>query len=225
MSENRPPLAGEGRGEGSADRDYSFDALRAQQKNRTRSRELFERAKRVIPGGVNSPVRAFKSVGGDPPFIACAKGASVWDADGNEYIDYVGSWGPLIAGHAPDAVNEALSLAIENGTSFGAPTELEVEFAERLCRALPSMAKVRLVSSGTEATMAALRLARGYTKRDKVVKIDGGYHGHADSFLVAAGSGVATLGMPGSAGVTQGTARDTIVVGWNDLEAMEAALG
>ena len=190
--------------------------------SRDGSKALFERAKKHIPGGVNSPVRAYKSVGGDPPFIACAKGASVWDVDGNEYIDYVGSWGPMIAGHAPAEVIEAIVAAAENGTSFGAPTEQEVEFAEMLCAAVPSMGKVRLVSSGTEATMAALRLARGYTKRDKVVKIDGGYHGHADSFLVAAGSGVATLGIPGSAGVTEGTARDTLVVGWNDLEAMTA---
>jgi glutamate-1-semialdehyde 2,1-aminomutase len=191
---------------------------------RATSRALFERARKVIPGGVNSPVRAFKSVGGDPPFIARASGAKVWDADGNEYVDYVGSWGPAILGHAREEVVEAIALAAGRGLSFGAPSEGEVLLAEKLTEALPSMAKVRLVSSGTEATMSALRLARGFTGRDKVVKIDGGYHGHADSFLVAAGSGVATLGIPGSAGVTAATARDTRVVAWNDLDAMRAAV-
>lgn len=188
------------------------------------SAALFERARKVIPGGVNSPVRAFRSVGGEPPFIACAKGCSLWDADGNEYIDYVGSWGPAIVGHSHDEVVEAVTLAAESGLSFGAPTEAEVLLAERLCAALPALQQVRLVSSGTEATMSALRLARGATGRERVVKIDGGYHGHADSFLVSAGSGVATLGIPGSAGVTAGTARDTVVVPWNDLDAMERAL-
>ena len=188
------------------------------------SKALLARAQKVIPGGVNSPVRAFKSVGGVPPFIACAKGSSLWDVDGNEYIDYVGSWGPMIAGHAHDEVNEAILLALENGTSFGAPTEAEVLFAEKIAGALPSMQKLRLVSSGTEATMAAVRLARGATRRDRIVKIDGGYHGHADAFLVAAGSGVATLGIPGSAGVPEAVARETIVVAWNDLEAMRQAL-
>src|SRR5262249_41847875 len=161
------------------------------------SQELFERARKVIPGGVNSPVRAFKSVGGEPPFIARGKGARIWDVDGNEYVDYVGSWGPLIVGHAHDEVLEAIGRAAEAGASFGAPTEREVEFAELLCATLPSMAKVRLVSSGTEATMAAIRLARGATGRERIIKIDGGYHGHADSLLVDAGSGVATLGIPG----------------------------
>ncbi len=189
--------------------------------NRSRSKELFERARRAIPGGVNSPVRAFRSVGGDPPFIARGKGALIWDADGNEYVDYVGSWGPLILGHAHPEVLEAIARAAACGTSFGAPTEREVDFAERLCRVVPSMQKVRMVSSGTEATMAALRVARGFTRRDKIIKIDGGYHGHADCLLVDAGSGVATLGIPGSAGVTEGTAKDTLVVPWNDLAAVQ----
>jgi glutamate-1-semialdehyde 2,1-aminomutase len=193
----------------------------------SRSEELFERARRVIPGGVNSPVRAFKSVGGNPPFLARGKGARVWDADGKEYIDYVGSWGPLLLGHAHPEVLEAIARAAADGTSFGAPTEREVEFAELLCRAVPNFkeaAKVRLVSSGTEATMAALRVARGFTRRNKIVKIDGGYHGHADCLLVDAGSGVATLGIPGSAGVTEGTAADTLTVAWNDLAAMQQIL-
>ena len=191
-----------------------------------RSAALFERARRVIPGGVNSPVRAFRAVGGEPIFIARGAGARLWDVDGNEYIDYVGSWGPLLLGHAHPEVLEAIARAAADGTSFGAPTEREVEFAELLCRAVPSFAggKVRLVSSGTEATMSALRLARGFTGRDKIIKIDGGYHGHADCLLVAAGSGVATLGIPDSAGVTAGVARDTLVVPWNDLAAMQHAL-
>ncbi len=188
------------------------------------SRELMERARRVIPGGVNSPVRAYKSVGGEPPFIARGRGPRIWSVDGAEYVDYVGSWGPLVLGHAHPEVVEAIVRAAEQGTSFGAPTEREVVFAELLTRLVPSLAKVRLVSSGTEATMAALRVARGFTRRDKIVKIDGGYHGHADCLLVDAGSGVATLGIPGSAGVPAATARDTVVVPWNDLAAMEAAL-
>jgi glutamate-1-semialdehyde 2,1-aminomutase len=190
-----------------------------------RSKALFERAKKRIPGGVNSPVRAFKSVGGDPLFIAKGQGALLWDADGNEYVDYVGSWGPLLVGHAHPEVLDAIAKAAALGTSFGAPTEREVEFAETLCHAVPSMEKVRLVSSGTEATMAALRAARGFCGRDKIVKIDGGYHGHADCLLVDAGSGVATLGIPGCAGVTDGTARDTIVVPWNDLERLAHVFG
>jgi glutamate-1-semialdehyde 2,1-aminomutase len=189
---------------------------------RDRSHELFERAKVSIPGGVNSPVRAFRGVGGDPVFFARGKGALVWDADGNEYVDYVGSWGPLILGHAHEEILDAIARAAADGTSFGAPTEREVEFAEELCRAVPSMDMVRLVSSGTEATMAALRVARGFTKRDKIVKIDGGYHGASDTLLVAGGSGIATLGIPGSAGVTKGTAADTLTVAWNDEAAMRA---
>jgi glutamate-1-semialdehyde 2,1-aminomutase len=189
---------------------------------RPRSRTLFSEAKAVIPGGVNSPVRAFRGVGGDPVFVARGKGPYLYDVDGNEYVDYVGSWGPLLLGHAHPAVLEAVREAAADGTSFGAPTEREVRFAQQICRAVPSIQKVRLVSSGTEATMAALRLARGYTGRDVVVKIDGGYHGHADCLLVAAGSGAATLGIPGSAGVTAGTAADTLTVAWNDLAAVQA---
>src|SRR5437868_2262974 len=173
---------------------------------RARSKTLFEQAKRHIPGGVNSPVRAFRGVGGDPVFFARAQGPYLYDVDGNEYVDYVGSWGPMILGHAHPQIAEAIQAALRDGTSFGAPTEREVRFAEALCKAVPSMQKVRLVSSGTESTMSAVRVARGYTKRDKLIKIDGGYHGHGDSFLVAAGSGAATLGIPGSAGVTQGAA-------------------
>jgi glutamate-1-semialdehyde 2,1-aminomutase len=185
-----------------------------------RSRDLFEKAQKSIPGGVNSPVRAFKSVGGDPVFVARGKGARLWDVDGKEYLDFVGSWGPLIVGHAHPEVLEAIAAAAADGTSFGAPTEREVRFAERIRGILPSIEMVRAVSSGTEATMSALRLARGFTGRDKIVKIDGGYHGHADMLLVEAGSGAATQGISGSAGVPQGAARDTLVVPWNDLAAM-----
>ncbi len=175
----------------------------------------------MIPGGVNSPVRAFRGVGGDPVFIAAAEGAFLIDADGNRYIDYVGSWGPMLLGHAHPEIIAAIVAAAGSGTSFGAPTEREVAFAELLCRSVPSMQRVRLVSSGTEATMSALRLARGFTGRHKIVKIDGAYHGHADALLVAAGSGAATLGIPGSAGVTPGAAQDTLTVAWNDLPAMQ----
>jgi glutamate-1-semialdehyde 2,1-aminomutase len=185
-----------------------------------RSRELFEKAQKSIPGGVNSPVRAFRSVGGDPVFVARGKGAHLWDVDGKEYLDFVGSWGPLIVGHAHPEVLEAIAQAAADGTSFGAPTEREVRFAERIRGILPSIEMVRAVSSGTEATMSALRLARGFTGRDKIVKIDGGYHGHADMLLVEAGSGAATQGISGSAGVPQGAARDTLVCPWNDLAAM-----
>ena len=161
------------------------------------SRALFTRAASVIPGGVNSPVRAFKAVGGDPLFIREATGAQVIDADGNEYTDYVGSWGPMILGHRPAVVVEALAGVLERGTSFGAPTDLEVELAELIAAVVPSIDMVRMVNSGTEATMTAIRLARGYTGRDYVVKFNGCYHGHADSLLVAAGSGVATFGIAG----------------------------
>ena len=191
-------------------------------RSRTRSRDLFARAARVIPGGVNSPVRAFRAVGGEPVFFQRSSGAYLYDVDGNQYLDYVGSWGPMILGHAHPQILAAVSAAAAEGTSFGAPTEREVEFAELLCAALPSMQRVRLVSSGTEATMSALRLARGFTGRSKIVKIDGAYHGHADALLVAAGSGAATLGIPGSAGVTAGAAQDTLTVGWNDVAGMRA---
>ena len=186
------------------------------------SKALFERARRVIPGGVNSPVRACRSVGVEPLFIANGDGAWVTTVDGERYIDLVGSWGPLVLGHTHAEVMEAIAETMASGTTFGAPTEMEVRFAETVSAALPSMEKVRAVSSGTEATMSALRLARGFTGRDKIVKIDGGYHGHADCLLVAAGSGAATLGIPGSAGVPAGAAQDTLVVGYNDLAAMEA---
>ncbi|HSK00369.1 MAG TPA: glutamate-1-semialdehyde 2,1-aminomutase [Kofleriaceae bacterium] len=189
-----------------------------------RSQAIFERACAVIPGGVNSPVRACRSVGVDPVFVARGAGASITDADGNRYIDLIGSWGPLILGHAHPEVLAAMTGAMASGTTFGAPTEIEVRFAEALRAAVPSMEMVRAVSSGTEATMSALRLARGFTGRPKLVKADGGYHGHADCLLVAAGSGAATLGIPGSAGVPEGAARDTIVVPYNDLPSVERAL-
>jgi glutamate-1-semialdehyde 2,1-aminomutase len=189
-----------------------------------RSQAIFERACAVIPGGVNSPVRACRSVGVDPVFVARGAGASITDADGNRYIDLIGSWGPLILGHAHPEVLAAMAEAMASGTTFGAPTEIEVRFAEALRAAVPSMELVRAVSSGTEATMSALRLARGFTGRPKLVKADGGYHGHADCLLVAAGSGAATLGSPGPAGVPEGAARDTIVVPYNDRPSDERAL-
>jgi glutamate-1-semialdehyde 2,1-aminomutase len=188
---------------------------------RRKSKELLERALRRIPGGVNSPVRAFRAVGGEPPFIARGHGARMTDVDGNDYVDYVGSWGPLILGHAHAEVAAALRDAVGRGVTFGAPTELEVQLAERLSAALPSLEMVRLTCSGTEATMAALRVARGFTKRSGIVKIDGGYHGHADFLLVKAGSGGATFGVPDSAGVPESFARETFTVPWNDLGAVE----
>ena len=189
-----------------------------------RSRRLFERARRVIPGGVNSPVRAFGSVGQTPRFIARAKGARVWDADGNEYLDYVGSWGPMILGHAHPAVLRAVREALRHGTSFGAPTELETALAERVVAAVPSIERVRFVSSGTEATMSALRLARAATGRPRVLKFEGCYHGHADALLVGAGSGVATLGIPGSPGVPEAFTELTVQAPYNDLDAVESAM-
>ena len=189
----------------------------------TRSRRLFERAQRLIPGGVNSPVRAYRSVDLVPRFIARAKGARIWDVDGNEYIDYVGSWGPMILGHADAGVLRALRAAMKHGTSFGAPTELETELARLVCDALPSIEKVRMVSSGTEATMSALRLARAATGRARVLKFEGCYHGHVDALLVGAGSGVATLGIPGSPGVPEAFTRLTIQAPFNDLAAVAGA--
>ncbi len=190
-----------------------------------RSRKLFSRAKRVIPGGVNSPVRAFGSVGGVPRFIASGKGPRITDSDGNSYIDYVGSWGPLILGHADPAVVRAVRAAASRGTSYGAPTEAEVEIAELICRALPSVQRLRFVSSGTEATMSAIRLARAATGRKRILKFEGCYHGHADALLIGAGSGVATLGIPGSPGVPEEFARLTIQSPYNDLAAATAAFG
>jgi glutamate-1-semialdehyde 2,1-aminomutase len=188
-----------------------------------RSRELFERAQRSIPGGVNSPVRAYRSVGGEPPFIRRAAGAHVWTEDGAKLIDYVGTWGPAILGHAHPEVIEAVQRAARDGLSFGAPTAGEVEIAERICEMVPSCngGMVRLCNSGTEATMSALRVARGFTGREKIVKTDGAYHGHADVLLVAAGSGAATLGIPGSAGVPKNVVSDTLLVPWNDVAAIE----
>jgi glutamate-1-semialdehyde 2,1-aminomutase len=182
------------------------------------------RARRVIPGGVNSPVRAYGSVGGVAPFLVKGRGARIWDADDNEYIDYVGSWGPLVLGHAHPAVLRAVREAAAQGTSFGAPTEREVELAEEVCRALPSVEKVRFVSSGTEASMSAIRLARAATGRDRILKFEGCYHGHVDALLVGAGSGVATLGIPGTPGVPTSFAELTVQAPFNDLAAVEAAL-
>jgi len=186
-----------------------------------RSRKLFEEAKKHIPGGVNSPVRAFRSVGGEPLFIKKAKGSKIYDADNKAYIDYVLSWGPMILGHTHPKVTAALKKAIANGTSFGAPTELEVTLAKMVKKAFPSIEMVRMVSSGTEATMSAIRAARGFTGRDKILKFDGCYHGHADSLLVKAGSGVATFGLPDSPGVPADLARLTLTVAYNDLAAVK----
>jgi glutamate-1-semialdehyde 2,1-aminomutase len=189
----------------------------------SRNEQLFERAQRSIPAGVNSPVRAFRSVGGTPRFFTRGEGPWLWDADGKRYIDYVGSWGPAIAGHAHPLVVAAVQRAAEQGLSFGAPTEAEVELAEMLIRRVPSMERVRLVSSGTEATMSALRLARGATGRSKILKFEGCYHGHGDSLLVKAGSGALTFGQPSSAGVPPAIAGETIVASYNDLAAVEQA--
>jgi glutamate-1-semialdehyde 2,1-aminomutase len=187
------------------------------------SRKLQKRAEQMIPGGVNSPVRAFRAVGGDPPFIVRGQGSHIWDADGNDYLDYIGSWGPLILGHSAPTVVEAIVSAVRNGTSFGASTPAEADLAELVLGAFPSMQKVRFVSSGTEATMTAIRLARAYTKRKYVVKFEGCYHGHADALLVKAGSGVATLGIPGSAGVPEEFTQFTLALPFNDIDALEQA--
>jgi glutamate-1-semialdehyde 2,1-aminomutase len=189
-----------------------------------RSEQLFEQARRVTPGGVNSPVRAFGSVGGTPRFIERASGARLWDTDGNEYVDYVGSWGPMILGHDHPEVREAVREALGRGTSFGAPSPGEVALAELVVDMVPSVDLVRFVNSGTEATMSALRLARAATGRDRVVKFRGGYHGHADAFLVEAGSGAATLGVPSSPGVPAGAARDTLVAEFNDVASVRQVL-
>lgn len=185
------------------------------------SKSLFQRAQKFIPGGVNSPARAFKSVGGTPVFFKKAKGSVLTDVDGNEYIDYVGSWGPMIMGHSYAPVLKALQDASFNSTSFGAPTEIEIRMAELVQQMVPNVDKVRMVNSGTEACMSAIRVARGYTGREKIIKFEGNYHGHADSFLIKAGSGALTLGSPSSPGVTKGTAGDTLVADYNNIESVE----
>ena len=192
--------------------------------NTTNSKKLMQRAQKLIPGGVNSPVRAFKAMGGNPLFIKKAKGSKIYDADGNCFIDYVGSWGPAILGHSHPKVNAALKKAVDRGTSFGAPTELEVNLAELVLEAFPTMDMVRFVNSGTEATMSAIRLARAYTKRDKIIKFEGCYHGHSDGLLVKAGSGAATLGVPDSPGVPADIARNTYAATYNDITSVEDIL-
>jgi glutamate-1-semialdehyde 2,1-aminomutase len=190
----------------------------------TKSQSLFEQALKIIPGGVNSPVRACKSVGADPLFIERGEGCLIYDADGNRFIDYIGSWGPLILGHRHPAVVDAITAVLERGTSFGAPTDLEIQLAEMVIDAVASVDVVRMVNSGTEATMSAIRLARGVTGRDLVIKFDGCYHGHADTLLVAAGSGVATLGIPGSPGVPEAVAQSTLSLPFNDIEAIKKVM-
>lgn len=190
----------------------------------TRSNDLFEEAQKYIPGGVNSPVRAFKAVGGNPIFIKKAKGPYIYDEDGNEYIELINSWGPMLFGHANEEIENAVRDAIGGSLSFGAPTAKEIDMAKIICEMVPSIEKVRMVNSGTEATMSAVRLARGYTSRSKIIKFEGCYHGHGDSFLIAAGSGAITLGEPNSPGVTQGTARDTITVPFNDINKVHEAV-
>ncbi|WP_430400204.1 glutamate-1-semialdehyde 2,1-aminomutase [Flavobacterium sp.] len=187
-----------------------------------RSSELFVEANKVIPGGVNSPVRAFKGVGGTPIFVKEAKGAYLFDEDGNKYVDYINSWGPMILGHAFEPVVNAIIERTKKGTSFGTPTELETKIAELAISMVPNIDKIRFVNSGTEACMSAIRLARGYTKRDKIIKFSGCYHGHSDSFLIAAGSGLSTFGVPNSPGVTEGTAKDTLLANYNDIENVKA---
>jgi len=189
--------------------------------NTEKSKILFERAKKILPGGVNSPVRAFKSVGGTPIFIERGEGSKIYDVDGNEYIDYIGSWGPHLFGHNPPFIKEAIKNALERGTSFGTPTELEVEIAELVRELVPSIEMIRFVNSGTEATMSAIRVARGFTKRNKIIKFEGCYHGHADFFLIKAGSGALTFGVPTSLGVTEGNAKDTLVADFNKIESVK----
>lgn len=190
----------------------------------SRSKQLFQEAQDYIPGGVNSPVRAFKAVGGNPLFIKKAKGAFIYDEDDNEYIELINSWGPMILGHANPKIQEAVAEAIQGSLSFGAPTAIEIEMAKTICKMVPSIEKVRMVNSGTEATMSAVRLARGYTNRSKIIKFEGCYHGHGDSFLIAAGSGAITLGEPDSPGVTKGVAQDTITVPFNDINKVHQAI-
>lgn len=190
-------------------------------KNAPVSEELFQRAQHSIPGGVNSPVRAFRAVGGNPRFMASAKGPYLFDEDGNKYIEFINSWGPMILGHASEIVQQAVQEAIPNSLSFGAPTRKEVEIAELIVEMVPSIEKVRMVNSGTEATMSAIRVARGFTGRDKMIKFEGCYHGHGDSFLIAAGSGAVTLGVPDSPGVTKGVASDTLTAPYNNIEAVK----
>ena len=192
--------------------------------NNSDSQSLFEAANQVIPGGVNSPVRAFKSVGGTPVYIDRAEGPYVFDVDGNRYIDYVGSWGPMIVGHAHPTVLDAVSKQITKGLSYGAPTEIETTLASLVCELVPSVEQVRMVNSGTEAAMTAIRLARGVTGRSTIIKFEGCYHGHGDAFLIAAGSGAVTMGSPDSPGVTEGTAKDTLLAPFNDLDAVEQIL-
>ncbi len=193
---------------------------RRRERKTSHSSAIFREAKKLLPGGVDSPVRSFAAVGGEPFFVRGGRGSKLRDADGNVYLDYVMSYGPLLFGHAPGRIVQAVRAAARLGTSFGAPTELEVMLARRVCRAMPSIERIRFVSSGTEAAMSAIRVARGFTKRDLIVKTDGGYHGHADSFLVAAGSGAATLGIAGSPGVPQALAEKTLVVPYNDADAL-----
>jgi glutamate-1-semialdehyde 2,1-aminomutase len=189
--------------------------------NTSTSQSLFEKAQQYIPGGVNSPVRAFRAVGGSPLFIKSAKGPYIYDEDGNEYIELINSWGPMILGHAHELIQKAVSDAIQHSFSFGAPTRREVEIAELIVSMVPSIEKVRMVNSGTEATMSAIRVARGFTGRDKIIKFEGCYHGHGDSFLIAAGSGAVTFGTPDSPGVTKGVANDTLTAPFNNLEAVQ----
>src|SRR5260221_9197918 len=190
--------------------------------NRVQSEKLFAEALKFIPGGVNSPVRAFRAVGGQPFFVNQAKGARVWDVDGNELIDYVGTWGPAILGHAHPKIIAAVKSAADHGTSFGIPNPYEVKMAKLICELVPSIQKVRMTNSGTEACMSAIRLARGFTRRDKIIKFDGCYHGHADSLLVRAGSGALTFGNPDSAGVPADFAKLTLVLPFNDADAVKA---
>lgn len=192
--------------------------------NHKESDACFEEANTCIPGGVNSPVRAFANVNETPVFYDRAKGSHVWDVDGNEYVDFIGSWGPMIFGHRPDFVDDAVRAQLDRGVSYGAPCRSEIALAEKICKLVPSAQKVRMVSSGTEATMSAIRLARGYTHRDKIIKFEGNYHGHSDSLLVSAGSGVATFSIPGTPGVTAGTAADTLVCVYNNLDSVRATL-